>query len=127
MNHNAFCVLPYRKLFVTQVMESLHINGHSIKFVDRKLMRRDSFESKLNLSQKLFVPFSLDVNEVEERNDESDVKGRKCPKVIEVKAHKRKILKRPRKFKNYYTDRQPLSIPRFSFPRYTSFLHFVRK
>jgi hypothetical protein len=38
--------------------------------------------------------------------------------LVDNKAKKRKILKRPKRFKNYYSDRMPLSIPSFSFPRF---------
>ncbi|XP_070504030.1 uncharacterized protein [Chironomus tepperi] len=36
---------------------------------------------------------------------------------VEHVTHRRKVLKRPKRFKNYYTDREPLSISCFEFPR----------
>lgn len=98
-------------------MELLHIDGQSIKFVDRKLWKRDSFDGKLNFEGKLYTPSTL-----ARKFSNDDVKKgncvirKKCP--IEVGyPHKRRILKRPKRFKNYYSDRKPFSIPRFCFPR----------
>jgi hypothetical protein len=103
------------------MMEALHIDGHSIKFVDRKLWRREeSFDSKLDFSQKLFIPLHSAVERRCVRSEEqrsAQISKRKCPEVVESKARKRRILKRPKQFKNYYTDRKPLSIPCFEFPR----------
>ncbi|KAG5674181.1 hypothetical protein PVAND_004164 [Polypedilum vanderplanki] len=102
-------------------MEKLQINGHSIQFVDRKLWKREEDNFKLDLSQKLFVPYhSMEQRVSNVKSDERKnlfLNKRKCPEVIENKTRKRRILKRPKLFKNYFTDRQPLSIPCFEFPR----------
>jgi len=101
-------------------MESLHIDGQSIKFVDRKqsAVKRDSFDDgiKLSFERKLFTPLS-----VAEATQRRAIK-KKCPREIAgdeaCSRNKRRILKRPKRFKNYYSDRQPLAIPSFSFPRW---------
>lgn len=96
-------------------METLHIDGQSIKFVDRKLVKRDSFEEgKLNFEKKIFTPSRIDTRSAK---NVGQIIRRKCPVEVEY-PRKRRILKRPRRFKNYYSDRQPLTIPRFSFPRF---------
>jgi hypothetical protein len=97
-------------------MEALAVSGASIKFVDRKSWKRDSFGLKLSFEKKLFQPNDSKL-ESEGKSDGSGHKiRRKCPVEIEF-PHKRRILKRPKRFKTYYSDRKPLSIPRFSFPR----------
>lgn len=110
-------------------MEFLHIDGQSIKFVDRKLCKREFYDGNGTfLSSKLFTPSSvlLLVEEAASASNaiKSDVErmksssGKKYSDVlIDNKVKKRKILKRPKRFKNYYSDRMPLSIPSFSFPR----------
>lgn len=95
-------------------MEVLHIDGQSIKFVDRKLWKRDSVDGKLNFEGKVFKPQAA--VERDSGDSGSHKIRRKCPIEIDY-PHKRRILKRPKRFKNYYSDRKPLSIPRFSFPR----------
>lgn len=94
----------------------LHIDGQSIKFVDRKLWKRDSFEGKLNFEGKVYKsPLSEAALQEGDQSASREIK-KKCPIEIEY-PRKRRILKRPKRFKNYYSDRKPLSIPRFSFPR----------
>lgn len=114
-------------------MEFLHINGHSIKIVDRKLCKREFYDgTDTFLSSKLFTPSSVlllvEETAAASRAIKSDVEkiksssGKKYSDVlVDNKAKKRKILKRPKRFKNYYSDRMPLNIPSFSFPR--SLLH----
>ena len=109
-------------------MEFLHIDGHSIKIVDRKLCKREFYDgSGTFLSSKLFTPSSVMLL-VEQtaaskaiKSDAEKIKslsGKKYSDVLaDNKAKKRKILKRPKRFKNYYSDRMPLNIPSFSFPR----------
>lgn len=102
---------------VNVVMEKLQIDGQSIKFVDRKLWKRDSIEGKLNFEGKFYLP-TWSTGPDREREGKSggvEIK-KKCPTVIEL-PRKRRILKRPKRFKNYYSDREPLEIPSFSFPR----------
>lgn len=95
----------------------LHIDGQSIKFVDRKLWKPECFEDKLNFSRKLFTPLTTTTKS---HYDEKQIDGRhiknKCPKEIDH-SRKRRILKRPKQFKNYYSNRQAFSIPSYSFPR----------
>lgn len=98
-----------------EVMENLAVSGESIKFVDRKSWKRDSFGLKLNFEKKMFEPMETKLYG-ESKSGSSNKIRRKCPIEIEF-PHKRRILKRPKRFKNYYSDRKPLSIPRFSFPR----------
>lgn len=100
-------------VFCAGSMETLHVDGQSIKFVDRKLWKRDSFDGKLNFEGKMFTPSTGDVGSDRENNRTI---RRKCPIEIDY-PRKRRILKRPKRFKTYYSDREPLSIPRFSFPR----------
>lgn len=114
----------------------LHIDGQSIKFVDRKLWKRESFEGNgkesLFLSPRFYKPSYPLISELEKSNEnviKCDVRKMKIPSgkkysdvLVDNKVKKRKILKRPRRFKNYYTDREPLTIPCFSFPR---LLYFV--
>jgi hypothetical protein len=98
-------------------MEMLHIDGQSIKFVDRKLWKRDSLDGKLNFEGRIYTPpSSAGANSKCEIKAGKRVIRKKCPIEIEY-PRKRRILKRPKRFKNYYSDRKPLSIPRFSFPR----------
>lgn len=112
------------------MMDTLQIDGHSIKFVDRKVWKKQNetiLDNKLRLNQKLFIPFKLD-NDTVESSEEKFKINRKCPEVIEVKARRRRILKRPKRFKNYYTNRKPFTIPSFQFPRhvitfYIQYLH----
>ena len=98
-------------------METLQIDGQTIKFVDRKLWKRNSLDEKLNFEGRNYTPHLLD-----DKTSKSEAKSgnrvitKKCPIEIDY-PHKRRILKRPKRFKNYYSDRKPLSIPRFSFPR----------
>ena len=98
-------------------METLQIDGQTIKFVDRKSWKRDSFDGKLNFEGRIYTPPLL-AGEIlkSEVKSGNRVIRKKCPIEIEY-PHKRRILKRPKRFKNYYSDRKPLSIPRFSFPR----------
>lgn len=110
--HNSFLVAPKRKIEV-EVDKMLQIDGQSIKFVDRKLWKRDSFDGKLNFEKKIFEPLTLTSESVESGRKKV---RRKCPIEVEY-PRKRRILKRPKRFKTYYSDRKPLSIPRFSFPR----------
>jgi hypothetical protein len=94
-------------------METLHIDGQSIKFVDRKSWKRDSYGVKLSFEKKIYQP----MEKQSDGESKSSYKIRKkCPIEIEF-PHKRRILKRPKRFKTYYSDRKPLTIPRFSFPR----------
>ena len=101
-------------------MELLHVDGQSIKFVDRKLWKRDSVDGKnSNLEEK--INFIEKVFMLTKRCDQEGKSGshkiaRKCPIEIEY-PKKRRILKRPKRFKTYFTDRKPFSIPSFSFPR----------
>ena len=97
-------------------METLHVDGQSIKFVDRKLWKRDSFEGKLNFEGKVFkIPSTECSGRDGDRSADHTIK-KKCPIEIDY-PRKRRILKRPKRFKTYYSDRKPLTIPRFSFPR----------
>lgn len=117
-----FCVSSFidRRFFssirsVLKVMEMLHIDGQSIKFVDRKLWKRDSEDGKINFEGKVFkLPNSG--QEVDQSSDGARKIMKKCPIEVDY-PRKRRILKRPKRFKNYYSDREPLSIPSFSFPR----------
>lgn len=98
-------------------METLQIDGQSIKFVDRKLWKRDSLDGKLNFAGRIYTPPSSagGISKSEIKNGKRTIR-KKCPIEIDY-PRKRRILKRPKRFKNYYSDRKPLSIPRFSFPR----------
>lgn len=102
-------------------MEPLHVDGQSIKFVDRKMWKRDSFEvklgfeGKLDFTGKVFAVASAPNAEQREVNRSPSAR-RKCPIEVEY-PRKRRILKRPKRFKTYFSDRKPLSIPSFSFPR----------
>lgn len=108
---------------VNVVMEKLQIDGQSIKFVDRKLWKRDSIEGKLNFEGKFYSPaWSTGTDREREGKSGGEKIKKKCPTVIEL-PRKRRILKRPKRFKNYYSDREPLEIPSFSFPRWS--LHCV--
>lgn len=102
----------------------LHIDGQSIKFVDRKLWKREIFDGNEKESSFLSPRFYKPSYPLLESVIKSDVRkmkissGKKYSDVlVDNKAKKRKILKRPRRFKNYYSDREPLTIPSFSFPR----------
>lgn len=100
-------------------METLHIDGQSIKFVDRKFWKRDSFDGKLNFEGKVYKPPTSTSSECLAQSDSQSSENKikkKCPIEIEF-PRKRRILKRPKRFKSYYSDRKPLSIPSFSFPR----------
>lgn len=103
---------------VNVVMEKLQVDGQSIKFVDRKLWKRDSIEGKLNFEGKFYSPtWSTGPDREREGKSGGEKIKKKCPTVIEL-PRKRRILKRPKRFKNYYSDREPLEIPSFSFPRW---------
>jgi hypothetical protein len=113
------CVLCVESEKWVDVMETLHINGQSIKIVDRKSYKRDNSGEKLSFEKKVYQQLvKPSDNEVENevKSGGSHKIRRKCPREIEI-PHKRRILKRPRRFKTYYSDRKPLPIPRFSFPR----------
>lgn len=105
-----------RVVSIVEVMETLHVDGQSIKFVDRKLWKRDSFDGKLNFDGKLFKPSSSKCSKRDDDEKDCTIR-RKCPIEVDY-PRKRRILKRPKRFKTYYSDRKPLSIPRFSFPRW---------
>lgn len=102
-------------------MEPLHVDGQSIKFVDRKMWKRDSFDAKLgfegkiDFTGKVYAVASASIAEQREVNRSHSAR-RKCPIEVEY-PKKRRILKRPKRFKTYFSDRKPLSIPRFSIPR----------
>lgn len=112
-----------KRFRVLEVMEPLHVDGQSIKFVDRKMWKRDSFdvklsfEGKIDFTGKVFAIASAPNTEGEASRSHSA--RRKCPIEIEY-PRKRRILKRPKRFKTYFSDRKPLSIPSFSFPRYST-------
>lgn len=100
-------------------MEALYVNGKSLQFNERKFGRNGpDFESFFKFQKKIFVPFKSE--KVSSSTKVSDAKGirRNLADTVEHVTHKRKVLKRPKRFKNYYTDREPLSITCFEFPRF---------
>lgn len=119
-----------------EYMERLHIDGQSIKFVDRKLCKRESSADGSFLTPKLYTLHSTsnhdgeevgesgsnaiksDVQRIKSSSGEERKKKKYSDVLVDNKVKKRKILKRPKRFKNYYTDRMPLTIPSFSFPRF---------
>ena len=102
-------------------METLYVNGKSLQFKERKFERNGpDFENFFKFQKKIFVPFKSD--EVSSSTKVSNMKAKVIRKnladTVEKINRKRKVLKRPKKFKNYYTDREPLSISCFEFPRF---------
>ena len=96
-------------------MESLNVNGKSLQFKERKFGKNvPGFETFFKFQKKIFVPFKSE--EVSNRN--TKVIRRNLADTVEHVTHRRKVLKRPKRFKNYYTDREPLSITCFEFPRF---------
>lgn len=111
-------------------LDFLHIAGHAIKFVDRKLWRRnDSSEDKLHT--RLTSLTSSKVSLMPTDDGDNHVRklrklSRKCPIEIEIDSpRKRRILRRPKLFATYFSVRQPLSISRLEFPRWFSRLVLI--
>lgn len=105
----------------------LHITGHAVKFVDRNLRKRDenSLNSKFNLSLAVFStskPNSKQNNNLKTQKEinETSLKVKKIPRKCPIEVdhpRKRRILIRPKRFKTFFSDRKPLSIPSYIFPR----------
>lgn len=83
-----------------------------MKFVDRNLRKHGP---EISFGQKNYFPFSLECVSNQKSNEQPN---RRSFHEVAEKSRKRKILKRPMRFKNYFTDRKPLSLPCLEFPRY---------
>lgn len=104
-------------------MNNLEINGKSFQYIERHLKKQESFENHFKFEKRIFVPFeSTEKNRAKINNHQKDkIQKRKCCNESNGNtniSHKRKILKRPKRFKTYYTDRKPLTITCFEFPRF---------
>ena len=102
-------------------MESLYVNGKSLQFKERKFEKNEpGFETFFKFQKKIFVPFKSEEVSSSSRvsNRNTKVIRRNLADTVEHVTHRRKLLKRPKRFKNYYTDREPLSITCFEFPRF---------
>lgn len=112
-------------------MENLYINGHSLRYIDRSFTNRETARH-FKFHNRLFVPFSTPSQKPSSvhtiKNTKAKVKSKR-KLFAETVEHEnsnsngsRIFQKRPKRFKNYYTDRQPLSITRFEFPRFDNTL-----
>lgn len=111
-------------------METLYINGKSLQFKERKFGKNvPDLESFFKFQKRIFVPFKSEEVSSSTSMSNRNVKmiKRNLADTVEHVTHRRKVLKRPKRFKNYYTDREPLSISCFEFPRFVKMNLFHKR
>lgn len=106
-------------------METLYVNGKSLQFKEREFGKNGpNLESFFKFQNRIFVPFKSEKASSLTSMSNHNVKmiKRNLADTVEHVTHRRKVLKRPKRFKNYYTDREPLSISCFQFPRFVKII-----